>query len=248
MNRRNATKAIGAGVLGSVLHANPSWPGATQNRDEEAPPAPKAVAGVRVVDSNVAKEATHLARSSSPAFLFHHCMRTYFFGALAGKASNLRFDEEVFYVACILHDLGLTESFMGDLPFEIQGAEAAKKFLLGRGMNPQRAETVWDGIAMHPLAISGFKRPEIALVAVGAGADVLGPDEKAITAAQAAEIVAAFPRLGFKREFVRTCADAVRRHPRTASRSFMRDIAERNVADYHPGNICDGIANAPFNE
>ena len=32
-----------------------------------------------------------------------------------------RIDAEMLYLACILHDLGLTEKFQGDLPFEIQG-------------------------------------------------------------------------------------------------------------------------------
>ena len=32
-----------------------------------------------------------------------------------------RIDAEMLYLACILHDLGLTEKFQRDLPFEIQG-------------------------------------------------------------------------------------------------------------------------------
>lgn len=32
-----------------------------------------------------------------------------------------RIDAEMLCLACILHDLGLTEKFQGDLPFEIQG-------------------------------------------------------------------------------------------------------------------------------
>jgi hypothetical protein len=29
---------------------------------------------------------------------------------------------------------------------------------------------------------------------------------------------------------------------------MMREIAERYVADFHPPNICDGIASSPFEE
>lgn len=248
MNRREATKTIGLVALGATVK---SWsdPAAAQEvKDSQMMRLPRSVAGVRIVDSKIATEATELSRSSSPTFLFNHCMRTFLFGSLAGKAAGKRFDEETFYVACILHDLGLTDMFMGDLPFEIQGAEAAKKFLLGKGMDPDRASTVWDGIAMHVLAIGRFRLPEIALVGAGAGADVLGPDATETSQHEIEEILSAFPRLGFKKQFVQSCADAVRKHPRTASGTFMRDIAERNVPDFKARNICDLIERAPFKE
>ena len=66
--------------------------------------------------------------SSDPVYLFNHAMRTYIFGSLIGRTHGHRFDEETLYLACIFHDLGLTERFEGNLPFEIQGAEAARGF------------------------------------------------------------------------------------------------------------------------
>jgi hypothetical protein len=56
------------------------------------------------------------------------------------------------------------------------------------------------------------------------------------------------PRLGFKRAFVRSCADVVRRYPRAASRSFMRDIGERYVPGFSETTICDVIEHASFAE
>jgi hypothetical protein len=180
--------------------------------------------------------------------LFNHAFRTFFLGSLTGRALGQRFDEEVLFLACILHDLGLTEPFQGDLPFEIQGAEAAKHFLEESAYTTEGTETVWDGIAMHASVIGQFKRPEIALVGEGAGADVLGPDFSQIKKTDVAEIVKAFPRLGFKIAFVQTCGEVVRKHPRSASRSFMRDIGERYVQDFHPHNFCDLLAQAPFSD
>jgi len=211
-------------------------------------PLPRTVATVPIVDSGIAKAATDLSRAESPPYLFHHAVRTYLFGSLIGKALALKFDSEVLYVACILHDLGLTARFEGDLPFEIQGAEAAKRFLSERGYPASRAEIVWDGIAMHASLIGHYKQPEIRLVGEGAGADVIGPDPAQISKREVDEILAAFPRLGFKSAFVTTCADVVRKHPAGAGRSFMRDIGERRVDGFHPRNICDLIEKAPFAE
>ncbi|MBV9182528.1 MAG: HD domain-containing protein [Acidobacteria bacterium] len=209
---------------------------------------PLTVAGVQLVDSDLAKKATELTRSVSPPYLFNHAVRTFVFGSLIGKALGQKFDEEVLYLSCILHDLGLTEKFQGDLPFEIQGAEAARRFLQQNGYEETKASTVWDGIAMHASVIGEFKGPEIALVGEGAGADVLGPDFSKVSRGQMHEILAAYPRINFKHSFVKTCADVVRRHPGGAGRSFMRDIGERYVSEYRPKNFCDAIETAPFRE
>jgi HD domain-containing protein len=209
---------------------------------------PSVVAGVRLVDSEIAKQATELSRTVSAPYLFNHAVRTYLFGSLVGRALGQKFDEEVLYLACILHDLGLTERFEGDPPFEIQGAEAAKHFLEEHSYAKEKIGIVWDGIAMHASAIGQYKQPEIALVGEGAGADVISPDFSQIKKSDADEIVKAFPRLKFKEAFVKTCADVVRKHPRGASSSFMRDIRERYVPEFHPKNFCDRMAEAPFSE
>jgi hypothetical protein len=214
----------------------------------EAQSSPAIVAGIRIVDSKIAKDATELSRGVSAPYLFNHAVRTFLFGSLAGHARGLKFDEELLYLACILHDLGLTERFSGDLPFEIQGAQAAKRFLEEQAYARDRAAIVWDGIAMHPLRIGQFKRPEISLVGDGAGADVLGPDLSEINSSRVDEVLAAFPRLKFKDSFVTACAGVVRKHPGGASQTFMRDIRERYATDFHPVNFCDRIAKAPFPE
>jgi hypothetical protein len=253
MNRRQVLQhTIGAAVAAviPVIGVADSGPkaGATDSQNA-ARSLPKSVAGVALPDTKLAVAAYELASGAYTPYLLNHALRTYVFGALAGRAQRKEFDEETLYIACVLHDLGLTTKYEGDLPFEIQGAEAARKFLNEQGgVAAEKVEMIWDGIAMHVLAIGGYKRPEIALVGAGAGADVVGPDPAEIPPAKVAEVLNALPRLKFKEEFVKNCADVGRRHPRAAGRTFMRDIAERYVADYHPRNFCDVIEKAPFQE
>jgi hypothetical protein len=220
----------------------------TQSPEPETEPFPSAVAGVRLIDSKVAREATELTRTVSPPYLFNHAVRTFLFGSLVGQARGQSFDEELLYLACILHDLGLTQQFEGDLPFEIQGAESAKHFLEEHAYAKERVAVIWDGIAMHASIIAHYKQPEIALVGEGAGTDVVGPDFSEIKKADVEAVIRAFPRLKFKDAFVKTCADVVRKHPKGASRSFMRDVGERYVPEFHPRNFCDFVAQAPFAE
>jgi HD domain-containing protein len=250
MNRREFSKRLSAVGLTFSMPSlfSDAKTGAMAAYSEPSADLPREVAGIRLVDSKVAKEATQLLLESSPPYLFNHSVRTYLFGALLGKHAKSKWDEELLYLACMLHDLGLTERFADDLPFEIAGAEAARKFLEEREVSTERAGIVWDGIAMHPSAIALYKRPEIALVAAGAAADVVGSDISKIALATREQVLYTFPRLGFKKAFVRTCAEIARHHPRGAYRSFMRDIGEREVPGFFVPNICDAIAAAPFDD
>lgn len=253
MKRRDLIKALGAVALSgsvSVRGVHAQLPPRSKSPESSLPPGPlpKVVAGIALVDSKIAREVTELAQEASPPFLFNHAVRTFLFGALTGRASGLKVNHELLYIACILHDIGLTEQFVGDLPFEIQGAQAASRFLEEHGLAKDKSAIVWDGIAMHASAIGQFKQPEIALVGAGAVADVVGPDFSVIKKRDVSEVVRAFPRLKFKDEFVKTCVGVVRQHPRGASRGFIREIGERHVPDFHPQNICDAITQAPFDE
>jgi len=205
------------------------------------------IAGIRVVDSKFTRLAVEALLDCSPPFLANHAMRTFYFGALIGHHQDLSFDDELFFLACALHDLGLTQKYQGKLPFEIQGAEAARQILSSAGLPAEKTEVVWDGIAMHPQTICNYKRPEISLVGSGAGADVVGGIED-LPAESVKAIVSAFPRLQFKQQFVRTCGEIANRYPGAARRTFMRDIAERTNPEYKVSNICDAIAKAPFSE
>jgi hypothetical protein len=253
MNRRELMTGLGVLSVGGLARASgpsasPANAQAASHAPEDSTTLPPVVAGIQLPDSTIIRKAMRLAQSACPPYLFNHSIRTFLLGALVGRARGQHFDEEILLLACILHDLGLTDRYQGDLPFEIQGAQAARQFLQENAYSENKIQIVWDGIAMHPLAIGQFKQPEISLVGEGAGADVLGPDLSEVKKADVDEVVKAFPRLGFKVAFVDTCAEVVRRHPRGASRSFMRDIGERRVPGFRPANICDLIAQSPFSE
>jgi hypothetical protein len=53
------------------------------------------LAGIRIPDSNLAREVTELVRDTEPPLLFHHSSRVYYWGALAAKRRGLRFDPEL---------------------------------------------------------------------------------------------------------------------------------------------------------
>ncbi len=151
---------------------------------------------VRTPDSKFAMLAIEAARDTASECLFNHSARTFYFAALLGASKHLKFDSEILFIACMLHDLGLTSEHMSDLQFEIQGAQVARRLLDHAGYSKAKTEIVWDGIAMHTQAIADFKRPEIALVGAGAGADVTGSEVDRLQPADVQAVVAAFPASG----------------------------------------------------
>ena len=73
--------------------------------------------------------ATHLY---SPALL-NHCVRSYLWGTMYGEAHGIAFDDELYYVSALLHDIGLTEAFDSHrLPFEEAGGQPGLGLRRGR--------------------------------------------------------------------------------------------------------------------
>lgn len=235
-----ATREDGAATQGAgwsdVLQAAP-----------EAWPIPREVAGVELPDSKLARDATDYVRELSAPVVFNHVLRTYVFGALLGRAMNLKFDGELFYLGAVFHDLGQTERFMGKQRFEVDGADAAAEFLQDKGVPKESIEVVWDAIALHTSGgIVERKRPEIALVSAGAGADVFGFGIDQLPREAVAQVIAMLPRPGFKKAYQKVMAEIVVRKPETAAGNFLAGIGERHVAGYKAPNFCDLMNASPF--
>jgi hypothetical protein len=213
----------------------------------EAWPIPDEVDRIKLPDSTLARAATDFTRALSPPVVFNHVLRTYLFGELLGRAKGLKYNSELFYLGAVLHDLGLTERFMGKQRFELDGADAAAEFLRDNGAPQEWVDVVWDAIALSTSGgIVERKRPEIALVNAGAVVDVIGLGVDQLPKEAVAQVIEAFPRLGFKKAFQKVMAEVAARKPETTSFTFLADIGERNVPGYHAPNFCDLMNVAPF--
>ena len=88
-----------------------------------------------IPDSLLAKEATEILREYSTDLLFNHSVRVYLFAAEQGRQQELRFDEELLYVAAAFHDLGLIKKFSSQnerLPARVTSVLALGWWRLGR--------------------------------------------------------------------------------------------------------------------
>src|ERR1700761_5287519 len=207
------------------------------------------LAGIKVPDTVLVRDAIDLSRSASEPFLFNHAMRSWLFGVLLSESAERAPDAELLAVATILHDLGLTDRYTAENRFEVDGANAALSFLQGRGISTQRMQVVWDAIALHTTrSIALHKEPEVAMTHSGIAVDVLGAGLDRISREKQQAILTAFPRLAFKDGFKGCLCNVVRQKPMTAVDNILRDFGIRYVEGFTPRNFADLVAGAPFSE
>ena len=205
--------------------------------------------GVSVPNTPLITRAIEFARERSEPYLFNHVMRSWLFAALLAQRKQTAHDGEVLAVTTILHDLGLAEAFNGPLRFEVEGANAARDFARKEGMDDRRTQLIWDGVALNSTpSIALFKETEIALATMGIGLDWGGFGYEALSGADVAEIVEAFPRLGMKERFTHAVCRIIETRPATTYDNFARDFGERFVPDYTPVSTVDYLLNSPFKE
>jgi hypothetical protein len=205
------------------------------------------IGGFTAPDTAIIRSANVLVERSYSKAMMNHVHRTWWFAEFLGNKRGLKFDREQVYLGSLLHDLGLTKEFAADKRFEVDGADAASKFLREQGFPESKTQTVWDAIALHSSAeIAERKVPEIALVFLGAHVDVMGLNIQEISPALIEDTLALYPRLGFKKAFTEALAEVARRKPHTAIGTGLADIGRRLIDGLEIPNVCDIIHAAPF--
>lgn len=209
----------------------------------------KEIAGIRIPDSAVVTKAIDLARAVSQPVVFNHVMRTYAFGALVAQRHGMAYDEEVACLGAVLHDLGLTGHAAGPKRFEVEGADAARRFVVDRGFDEARAGMVWEAIALHTSVGIASERPmEIALTHIGASIDVLGLGLEAITPAALEAVLDAWPRLRFKEDFFAVLVATFTAKPQTMAFTWAADICRDHVHGFACPSFRHVMADAAFPE
>jgi len=207
------------------------------------------LAGVSVPDGTLVTSAIEYAQRLSEPYLFNHAMRSWLFAELMGRAKGIDYDREVVAIGTILHDIGLTAGVAGPNRFEVNGADAARSFISGRGLSDHRAQLIWDLVALNSTpSLALHKEPEVAVGTMGIGLDYGGFGIDALKADEIARILSAFPRLRMKDRFSDTCCRRVTERPETSHDNFLRDFGERFVPGYKATSTVDMLFNAPFDE
>ena len=208
------------------------------------------IAGIELPDTPLVHDVTDYIRAQENDLLFDHSRRVFFFGALQGLHRGLRPDLELLYVGAMFHDIGLTEPYRSsNLRFEVDGANAARDFLLERGCDEADAEKVWLGIALHTTpGIPEFLGPEIALVTAGVETDVLGIGRDDLSPEALAAVTAAHPRPDFKRRILAAFTDGMKHRPRSTFGTMNADVLEHYDPTFVRDDMVEKILNNSWPE
>ena len=191
--------------------------------------------GMQVPDSTLARRARELIADVAPAYLVNHSIRAYAWAVELAMHDDVRFDPEVLYVSAALHDIGLVAAYDLGGCFEVDGAIAAEHFALDLGAPATRSRAIYDVIALHMLAEAPpGSAAEVVLLNDSTGTDVTGYRFAEVRASSVAPILAAYPRLTFKRDFAAAFVDQASRKPGC------------RVAEMVATGKLEAIANAPY--
>jgi HD domain len=188
----------------------------------------QSIAGIVIPDTALVREITEYIRDTEDELLFNHSRRVFLFGALQGHRRGLQPDPELLYAGAMFHDIGLTEGYRASmLRFEVDGANAARDFLLERGVDEAAARKVWLSIALHTTpGVPEFLEPEIALVTAGVETDVLGIGRSDLSSEAIEAVTAAHPRPNFKNRILRAFNDGMKHRPDSTFGTMNADVLQ----------------------
>jgi HD superfamily phosphodiesterase len=190
--------------------------------------SPQSIAGIAIPDTPLTREITEYIRDTEDDLLFNHSRRVFLFGTLQGHRRGLQPDPELLYAGAMFHDIGLTEGYRTSmLRFEVDGANAARDFLLERGVDETTARKVWLSIALHTTpGVPEFLDPEIALVTAGVETDVLGIGRSDLSSDAIEAVTAAHPRPDFKNRILRAFNDGMKHRPDSTFGTMNADVLQ----------------------
>ena len=212
--------------------------------------SPQSIAGIAIPDTPLTREITEYIRDTEDELLFNHSRRVFLFGALQGRRRGLQPDLELLYTGAMFHDIGLTEGYRTSmLRFEVDGANAARDFLLERGFDEATARKVWLSIALHTTpGVPEFLDPEIALVTAGVETDVLGIGRNDLSAEAIEAVTAAHPRPDFKNRILRAFNDGMKHRPDSTFGTMNDDVLQHFDDSFVRDNFVQIILNNSWPE
>jgi hypothetical protein len=212
--------------------------------------SPQSIAGITIPDTPLVRQITEYIRDTEDDLLFNHSRRVFFFGALQGLQRGLQPEPELLYTGAMFHDIGLTEGYRTSmLRFEVDGANAARDFLLERGVDQAAARKVWLSIALHTTpGVPEFLDPEIALVTAGVETDVLGIGRNDLSSEAIEAVTAAHPRPDFKNRILQAFNDGMKHRPDSTFGTMNADVLQHFDDSFVRGDFVQIIRNNSWPE
>ncbi len=177
-----------------------------------SPSLPRAAwQGLELPQSQLCQASVVYCREVSPDYLVAHCFRSYAWAVLLAQRDDLSFDPELLLVACMLHDLGLTDSAgpTQDIPcFAVSGAREAERFLRSQHCSSDTSKRIAEAISLHlNVKVPVEAGVETHLLRQGSGLDVIGARSHEIGHEARRQVLERYPRRDFAEQISSRLAD-----------------------------------------
>jgi hypothetical protein len=178
-------------------------------RADGTPPAPPP-------DSRLARDVLALATEVYSPALLGHCQRCWYWADTFARIDGVRYDPELLYAACLLHDIALGGRDAPASCFAVHGAHLARQRLHDWGLPDDFAAGVAEAITLHMNPrVSLREGAEAHLLHAAAHLDVAGTRAAQIPRTRLREVVARHPRDGFADAFKRCFRHEAKVRPRS---------------------------------
>ncbi|KAK7682007.1 hypothetical protein QCA50_014971 [Cerrena zonata] len=141
---------------------------------------------------------------------FNHSNRVYYYGTALVKTHfpDWEYDNETYYLACLLHDIGTADKFLSTtkMSFEFKGAIIARDLIITKGGHGDQADGVCEAIVRHQdLFVKGGNITMIGqILQLATVLDNIGIRANLISMGLIESVTTAFPRKGWSEYFGKT--------------------------------------------
>jgi hypothetical protein len=178
-------------------------------------------------DSAASREAERLVAEATSPMVVNHCYRTYAWGAALAAHDELRYDQEVVFVASLLHDLYFERPRALPHPhcFTLPAAQEAMALTEAAGWDERRRQATADAITLHMNLVPPRDSAEAKVVFVGARLDVVGYRHWDLRAETIASVLQRYPRLDLKEKSCQGFAAQAATNPGSRIHLYKRYLA-----------------------
>jgi hypothetical protein len=181
--------------------------------------------GLRIPDSQVARDAVEGCVATQPPTIIEHNYRSFIFARALGSLAAIEHDEELLFVATMFHDAGALEVDRSDggRCFTLKGAADAESHGAAAGWPAERSAAAAEAITLHINPAVPLKRgPEAHLMHDGVLLDAVGLRAWHVRKDAIERVRSRHPRLRFSQEGGRLLGDQARAIPGCRIATAMR--------------------------
>jgi hypothetical protein len=176
-------------------------------------------------DTRAARAALEIATHHLTPALLHHSVRSWYWALGFADVDGVGpVDDELLYVAALLHDLGLSRSFdTYDTAFEDAGGDVAMVFAAGAGWDAARRQRLGAAIVAH-MAPEPFEPGGVEgqLLDIATGLDISGARPDALPRDYLEAVLARHPRMDLAVQFTALAEEQARRKPDSQAARLVR--------------------------